>query len=96
MFGDYLYNVTGILRKRSRHRCEKRGEDFEKYVEKIEAIERKIGKARFDEQMKAELKKPNWFSMIEKDSNWKGAYLQIPMILESAKRKRSNYRKNRK
>ncbi len=91
---DYFDGVTGLLRKRARYRCEKRGEDYEKYLHQVREAQRKINERQtIHEYMKQTYsKEPSWFSKIDMDEAWGGAYLIVPFT--ASKRKRSRHRKN--
>lgn len=93
ILNDYFYGVTGIVRKRARYRCQKRGVIFLDYNDKIRAQQRSIGKFLFEERLSFELQKQNIWTHIEKDTTYSGAYILIPILLGNGPiRKRSKYR----
>lgn len=89
---DYFYLVRGILRKRSRYRCEKRGEDFEKYKEQIKEEQRAVGKPVFEKSFREALENPSHlFKKIKEEDTWGGGSLILPLP-KFSKRKRAIYR----
>lgn len=95
LLADYFYEVCGCLRKRAKHRCKKRGEDFEQYEARIKDKQRAIGKPIFEAQIKAQLQKPSLLSLIPKDAAWTGGYIPVPFGYQS-RRKRAKYRNRSK
>lgn len=94
MLKNYFDGVTGILRTRSRYRCEKRGEDFSAYNEKIENIQREQNKEENEKMWSEAFNAPSLFDKIGfSGSEWVGNFI-IPFELNKKPiRKRSSYRR---
>ena len=93
---EFTYGIVGLLRKRAKHRCSKRGEKWDKYVEAVKKVQREIGEKDFREMMKVVANAENPFlKMIGaggNDYSFSGGYFPIPELGSYFLRKRSKYR----
>ena len=90
---DIYSGVYGILRKRSKYRCLKRGEDFVAYDEAVRAVQRKIKDPVLAKTMRDMVYAENPFlSMVSKTDAFGGVYIKLPEPWPFGYRKRARFR----
>lgn len=89
---DIYYDVRGIIRKRARHRCIKRGQDWDAYEKPIRDAQRIIGEKVAQEIINNLVFTKNPFLALIKTYTPTYVYFPFPIKCNPAKRKRSQHR----
>lgn len=89
---DLYDGVVGILRKKARHRCTKRGQDWDEYEKPIKDAQRVFGRQRTKELMSNLIYGRNPLLEMLPKSDFSGQYFPIPVLYNTYRRKRSRFR----
>lgn len=92
-FTDFLLGVSGIKRKRSKYRCERRGENFCEYDEAVRERQRKNALNPFERLIKQEMGELGVWNRLSKAPPFEGGRVVFPFT--TSYRKRARYRKNK-